>query len=760
MKLQKVSLSYQMLALVLCIAMMAGLLMAAENNRLLRDAIDESTRVSSTNMVNASAIATLNHVLLKEHDRTEQALQEVMQTQGVEHIELIDEHGNHVMTLSRVSGTNNTETSRSPHTFGTFALAKNEVSVAYTVADQCFQEFGLAPQGRYVQHDDKPMFWITRPLSNVMDVGHVGLLFSNEEVAHRQAAIQRVQEQRGLGFMLVLAFLAYWLLRKSLSPINQLARHMRETPASGGKPWLNRTSSLEVHDIASAFNALVARQRSDRNALNAQREMLDAVLDGAPNGILVISAEGRLRTVNHAARRMLHIGHEHLSALDQIDLLRLFPSRKTWLDGPPFSPSQLCSDGQANAGARVTAHTMDGESFTAETFCATVFANSQPEHVIVFRDVTEEEQLRYEAQLRTQRLNTGIGMSLDGVVLFSTDHKLALVNARLSELLELDSTVGLSEVSLADFERDLVERSLPARAYRPCKLSSDDTAPLTFVLPGRESRTLKRWWRCSELGELVMFFSDVTAAEAVDRMKSEFLSAAAHELRTPLTSILGFSDLLLQHQLPPEEQKELLQTIRDQSGLLVNIINEMLDLNRIESRGGQNFHPQACDVADACRRAISFVRPPSERHTVQSQYLHGHALAWVDQQKLHQVLVNLLSNAFKFSPEGGMVMVASSTEAHRGQHMLKLSVSDEGMGMSELDLRRVFERFFRSDKSGHIPGTGLGMSLVKQIIDLSGGDITLESTLGKGTTVHLWLPLADHAPHTAHTAPHLRTESL
>lgn len=719
--------------------------MAAENKRLLRDAIDESTRISSTNMVNASAIATLNHMLLKEHDRTELALRKVMQTQGVEHIELIDDQGNFVMTLSRVNGTSNAETSRSLNAPGTVALTEAEVAVDYTESDSIFKSFGLDPHGRYVQHDGKPMFWITRPISNVLDTGHVGLLFSNEDVAQRQAAILREQELRGLGLMLVLTLLAYWLLQKSLSPINQLARHMRDMPAAGGVPWLNRASSREVHDIASAFNALVARQLSDRNALNVQREMLDAILDGAPNGILVISADGQLRTVNHAARRMLRIRPEHLAALDQIKLLQLFPSGKTWLDSPPNSPSQLGPDSQANAGTRVTALTMDGESFTAEAFCATVFASGRPEHVIVFRDVTEEEELRQEAQLRTQRLNTSMRMSLDGMVLFSTDQKLALVNARLSELLELESSGAMSDLSIVDFEQDLVKRSLPARAYRPCKVNGDDTAPLTFVLTGREGRTLKRWWRRSDAGELVMFFSDVTDAEAIDRMKSEFLSAAAHELRTPLTSILGFSDLMLQYQLPPEEQKELLQTIRDQSGLLVNIINEMLDLNRIESRGGQDFHPQACDVAEACRRAVSFVRPPTERFSVQVHHLHGHVLVWADPQKLNQVLVNLLSNAFKFSPEGGTVTVTSNTEVHEGQHMLKISVSDQGIGMSETDLQRVFERFFRSDKTGHIPGTGLGMSLVKQIMDLSSGDIALESTLGTGTTVYLWLPLADRA---------------
>lgn len=746
MKLQQLRLSHQMLGLILMIALVAGLVMSYENNRLLRDAIDETTRISSVNLIDASAIATLDHVLLNELDSVELALRKVMGTRGVEHIEVLDKQGQLLLAMSRLAETSTVVTSPSPRAPYASPLNEDEVAVSYSDSDQCFLQFGFAPEGRYVQHDGKPMFWITRPLSHVLEAGHVGLLFSNEEVVQRQGAIVREQELRGLFFMVVLALLAYWLLQKSLTPVHRLARHMREVPSSGGEPWLYGTRSREVHDIAAAFNSLVARQRRDLQTLNAQREMLDAILDGAPNGILVISAEGQLESVNRAARRILGIRPEHMVALDQINLLQLFPSVKTWIGSNSFRTSQLgCDEVQANPGTRAVAYTMDGACFTAETFCATVLAGVQPEHVIIFRDVTEEEQLQHEAQLRTERLNTSMRMSPDGVALFSSDHKLALCNARLSELLELDARDPLHALSLADFEQDLAERSLPARPYSPCSLGSNESAPLTFVLTGTESRTLKCWWRLSEVGELVMFFSDVTAVEAIDRMKSEFLSAAAHELRTPLTSILGFSDLMLQHTLPPEEQKELLQTIRDQSGLLVNIINEMLDLNRIESRGGYDFDPQPCDVAEACRRAVSFVRPPSERLTVQVQHLHGHTQAWADPQKLHQVLVNLLSNAFKFSPEGGVIKLTSGTEVHRGQHMLKLSMSDQGMGMSETDLQRVFERFFRADKSGHIPGTGLGLPLVKQIMELSGGDISLESTLGSGTTVHLWLPLADHA---------------
>ena len=122
-----------------------------------------------------------------------------------------------------------------------------------------------------------------------------------------------------------------------------------------------------------------------------------------------------------------------------------------------------------------------------------------------------------------------------------------------------------------------------------------------------------------------------------------------------------------------------------------------------------------------------------------------HLQAWVDPEKLHQVLINLLSNAYKFSPGGGEIAVGTRREIRGGQEMAVIEVRDHGMGISADVLEHVYERFFRADKSGHIPGTGLGLALVKQIVELSGGSVHITSTVGLGTTVTVALPLAPRA---------------
>jgi signal transduction histidine kinase len=126
---------------------------------------------------------------------------------------------------------------------------------------------------------------------------------------------------------------------------------------------------------------------------------------------------------------------------------------------------------------------------------------------------------------------------------------------------------------------------------------------------------------------------------------------------------------------------------------------------------------------------------------------------WSDPEKLHQVLVNLLSNAYKFSPEGGSIELRSRRARRDGTPVALIEIQDQGIGMDPAALAHVFERFFRADKSGHIPGTGLGLSLVKQIVELSGGQIHLESQPGQGTRVEITLPLAADAPDPATDTP-------
>jgi signal transduction histidine kinase len=227
-------------------------------------------------------------------------------------------------------------------------------------------------------------------------------------------------------------------------------------------------------------------------------------------------------------------------------------------------------------------------------------------------------------------------------------------------------------------------------------------------------------------------------------------------MRTPMASIFGFVELMLHRSLSAERQRDVLETIHRQSQLMINIVNELLDLARIEARRGSDFVLQTVDLADLVRDVLHDFKPPQERALPLLDMQTDLITVNVDQNKMRQALGNVLSNAYKYSPGGGAVSVrlisgppaATGTPATVG-----VEVRDGGIGMTPEQLARVSERFYRADASGSIPGTGLGMCIVKEITELLGGRLALTSQPGQGTAVTLWLPAAAPTPPATLTEP-------
>jgi len=237
-----------------------------------------------------------------------------------------------------------------------------------------------------------------------------------------------------------------------------------------------------------------------------------------------------------------------------------------------------------------------------------------------------------------------------------------------------------------------------------------------------------------------VYVCDVTRQHTLDQMKSEFLSMAAHELRTPMVSIYGFTELMLKREMSTEQRQDMLGRIYRQCQSMISILNELLDLARIEARRGQDFKLETVDLADVVVPVINDFKPPAGRHAPQVDDGVVPMPVHVDVHKMQQAVLNVLSNAYKYSPEGGPVFVRYLVaDAEQGRHRFAVEIEDQGMGLSPDHLARLGERFFRADKSGGIPGTGLGVSIVKELMGLMGGRMQVASQLGKGTTVTLWL---------------------
>ena len=224
----------------------------------------------------------------------------------------------------------------------------------------------------------------------------------------------------------------------------------------------------------------------------------------------------------------------------------------------------------------------------------------------------------------------------------------------------------------------------------------------------------------------------------LDEMKDAFLSTAAHELRTPLTSIRAFSELLLLREFEEERKTRYLTMIKDQSQRLAEIINDLLDISKLEAHGDLDFRFEPVDMADLVRETLLPFTDTSPGHRFETDGLDDLPPVRADRFRLGQVLTNLLSNAVKYSPDGGTVTV----RVHAGDHQLELSVRDEGIGMTPEQQAHLFERFFRVATT--ISGTGLGLAICKLIVERHGGSMRAESEFGKGSTFFFTVPLAEN----------------
>ena len=249
------------------------------------------------------------------------------------------------------------------------------------------------------------------------------------------------------------------------------------------------------------------------------------------------------------------------------------------------------------------------------------------------------------------------------------------------------------------------------------------------------------------------------SAEAANQAKSEFLANMSHELRTPLNHIIGFTELLVDKNFGDlnEVQEEYLNDVLESSRHLLSLINDILDLSKVEA-GKSELEPSNVDVRAVLDNSLIMVKEKAIKHGIQIQlstnFDSTSKAIWADERKLKKILYNLLSNAVKFTPDGGSITLAakpisgfgirnSELKGEEKQSAIEVSVSDTGIGIKPEDQARIFNTFEQADGSvkKKYQGTGLGLSLVKKLVELHGGQIRAESEGdGKGATFSFIIP--------------------
>lgn len=243
----------------------------------------------------------------------------------------------------------------------------------------------------------------------------------------------------------------------------------------------------------------------------------------------------------------------------------------------------------------------------------------------------------------------------------------------------------------------------------------------------------------------------VERLQEADRVKSNFLATVSHELRTPLTSVIGYSEMLLEGIAGElnDEQREYVRTVMEKGDQLLQLITGILDISRMEA-GEMRIDKAPFDLDEVVSVALSTIAPHARRKKLNMacDVPAGLPLVLGDRDKIRQVLLNLLGNAVKFTPEGGRIEVsatlASLLPGADDKRAVRVSVRDSGIGIPPEHQKRVFDPFFQVDNTStrEYGGTGLGLSIVKRLVEAHGGVVWVESEAGKGATFSFTIPLA------------------
>ncbi|MDL4842899.1 ATP-binding protein [Aquibacillus rhizosphaerae] len=241
----------------------------------------------------------------------------------------------------------------------------------------------------------------------------------------------------------------------------------------------------------------------------------------------------------------------------------------------------------------------------------------------------------------------------------------------------------------------------------------------------------------TRIGTLFVY-RDITAEYEVDQMKSDLVSTVSHELRTPLASVLGYTELMINKELKPDRQERYLKTIHKEAQRLTNLINDFLDLQRMEA-GRQEYKFEKVDMIEVASEVVESFQVNHTTHSIKLIDQSNISFVQADPQSLRQLFNNLIGNAIKFSPDGGDVVLSFNNSNEN----LFVHISDKGIGIPDYELKRLFTKFHRIDNSSQrkIGGTGLGLAICKEIVEAHGGKIAVRSELNKGSVFTITIPL-------------------
>lgn len=550
----------------------------------------------------------------------------------------------------------------------------------------------------------------------------------------------------------------------------------------GSQVWISLSAAPTRDPLGRIVGAsMIARdvteQRRSKAALRESEERLRAVIDSAAEGILLQDRHDRTLLTNPSADRILGLNPDGTSGASAIDwrwqALREDGTPLPWHEHP-ISRTLQTGMSFSDVVVGVPAAGAEGRAGRAWQWLSintgpVIAPGATAPHAVVvsFVDITDFKQTRadldrqyQELDRRQLQLEAVLDSAREAMVLVSPDGSVAQANRGFYRLLNLaetdeDRVISLPLATLNDeITRCFGEGGLQTVVGA---LTTDDavvTKPIEQVWPEPKDFDLSvatvRKADGGDLGRLLSF-RDVTREREVARLKSDFVATVSHELRTPLTAMSGFVDIMLGGYAGELSARahHYLSVVQTNNRRLTTIIDDLLDISRIEA-GKTELFRAATDLATPISSVVSSFEPQlmSKRQSLLLDLPPRLPAVWADAPRIEQVLTNLLSNAHKYTPEGGAITIAVRPE----ETALRIEVIDTGIGLTVNEQARLFTKFFRSSdpRARGVTGTGLGLAITKSLVELHDGIMSVVSTPGRGSIFAFTLPYVPGVSEDGH----------
>jgi two-component system phosphate regulon sensor histidine kinase PhoR len=355
---------------------------------------------------------------------------------------------------------------------------------------------------------------------------------------------------------------------------------------------------------------------------------------------------------------------------------------------------------------------------------------------VVLRQMTERQQERVDV-ITTDRDRLAVILYQMGDAVFIVDeqNRIVLSNPAAERIFQFPQT----EMSKHTFIEIVKDHELDAVVQR-CKATQKQQISFVESRPARQFLGVMAAPMPAKSGYLVVI-QDLTRLRRLETVRRDFVANVSHELRTPIASIKALSETLSDGAIEdPSVARNFLAKINTESEKLAQMVEELVELSQIES-GQAALNSAPSRINEPIEHAVSRLKPLADRAglTLKTAITPDLPQAMMDKDRIEQVLVNLIHNAIKFTHPMGKITVSAALEHGK----IFVSVADTGIGISEDDLPRVFERFYKTDKSRRSGGTGLGLSIAKHVVQAHGGDISVASQQGKGSTFTFTIPISN-----------------